>query len=158
MYNYVPQRFFLTKGIGRHRDKLRSFELALKDAGISHLNLVKVSSILPPGCKKITKNRALKILKPGQITFCVMSECYTDEPNRLIAASVGLAIPADKTKYGYLSEYHAYGQNEKEAGDYAEDLAACMLAATLGIEVNEDIEWDERKKIWKLKNCPQALQ
>lgn len=145
-----PSRVFLTKGVGVHREKLQSFELALRDAKIEKCNLVRVSSIFPPGCKIISCNQGIRLLQPGQITFCVMSDNATNEPNRLIAASVGLAIPADITQHGYLSEHHAFGQTGDDAGDYAEDLAACMLATTLGIELDEEVHWDARKEVWKM--------
>ncbi|MGQ9700007.1 MAG: pyruvoyl-dependent arginine decarboxylase [Candidatus Bipolaricaulaceae bacterium] len=146
----VPRKVFFTRGVGRHREELRSFELALRDAGIEKLNLVHVSSILPPGCKIIPRAEGLKELKPGQIAFCVFARCASNEPHRLIAASIGCAVPADPQAYGYLSEYHAYGENEKQAGDKAEDLAASMLASTLGIEFDDELVWDERKEIWKI--------
>ncbi|MFB3896221.1 MAG: pyruvoyl-dependent arginine decarboxylase [bacterium] len=148
--NLIPTQVFLTKGVGIHRDKLQSFELALRDAKIEKCNLVRVSSIFPPGCKIISRNQGIKLLQPGQITFCVMSDNVTNEPNRLIAASVGLAIPADITQHGYLSEHHAFGQTGDDAGDYAEDLAACMLATTLGIEFDAEVHWDARKEVWKM--------
>lgn len=146
----VPTRVFLTKGAGIHREKLQSFELALRDAKIEKCNLVRVSSIFPPGCRIISRNQGSKLLQPGQITFCVLSENATNEPNRLIAASVGIAIPADITQHGYLSEHHAFGQTGDDAGDYAEDLAACMLATTLGIEYDSEVHWDARKEVWKM--------
>ncbi|MCS7239715.1 MAG: arginine decarboxylase, pyruvoyl-dependent [Candidatus Bipolaricaulota bacterium] len=146
----VPRKVFFTRGVGRHRDELRSFELALRDAGIEKLNLVHVSSILPPGCKIIPRSEGLKEIKPGQIAFCVFSRCASNEPHRLIAAAIGCAIPADPNAYGYLSEYHAFGENEKQAGDKAEDLAASMLASTLGIEFDDELVWDEKKEIWRI--------
>ncbi|MGQ9631949.1 MAG: pyruvoyl-dependent arginine decarboxylase [bacterium] len=148
----VFKKVFLTKGVGRHKENLQSFELALRDAGIAEFNIVRVSSIFPPGCKIISKREGLKRLKPGQITFCVISELRCNEPNRLMAASIGLAIPADCTKHGYLSEHHSFGQTENVAGDYAEDLAASMLASTLGIDIDEDLHWDEKKNLWELRN------
>ncbi len=147
---YVPKRIFFTKGVGTHREELRSFELALRDAKIEKYNLVQVSSILPPHCKIIPRNEGLKDLHPGMITYVVLSRCSSNEPHRLIAASVGCAIPNDKNAYGYLSEHHAYGQNDKVAGDYAEDLAAAMLASTLGIEFDEDKNWDEKKEVYRI--------
>jgi arginine decarboxylase len=98
----------------------------------------------------ISKQQGLKELVPGGITFCVLSRACSNEPKRLLAASVGCAIPADKSAYGYISEYHAFGQTEKQAGDYAEDLAAAMLASTLGIDFNVDESWDEKKEIFKI--------
>ena len=146
----VPKRMFLTKGVGVHKDKLASFEAALRSAGIEKCNLVYVSSILPPGCRIVSKEEGLKSLKPGQITFCVMARVETSEPNRLVCASIGLAVPKDNSnKYGYLSEHHAYGETAKKAGDYAEDLAATMLATTLGIEFDSNTAWDEREQVYK---------
>lgn len=148
----VPNKIFLTKGVGRHREKLASFEMALRDAGIQAVNYVHVSSIFPPGCKLISRDQGLKLIKPGEVTFIVMARNQTDEPHRLISASVGMAIPADTNSYGYLSEHHAYGATDEEAGDYAEDIAAQMLATTLGLPFDEDASWDERQEQWKLSN------
>ena len=147
---YVPQRMFFTKGVGRHKDYLQSFELALRDAKIEKCNLVTVSSIYPPGCRRISPEEGLKALQPGQITFCVMARNATNEPNRLIASSIGVATPADLSQYGYLSEHHPFGETDEKAGEYAEDLAATMLATTLGVEFNADTGWDEREKIYKM--------
>ena len=149
MITFVPQKIFFTKGVGVHKDKLASFELALRDAGIEKCNLVYVSSIYPPNCKIISKEEGLPQLQSGQITFCVMAKSETNEPNRLISAAVGLAIPKDTANYGYLSEHHAFGETAKKSGEYAEDLAASMLATTLGIEFNPEQAWEEREQIYK---------
>ena len=146
----VPKKIFFTKGVGAHKEKLASFELALRDAGIAHCNLILVSIIYPPRVKKISKEDGIKLIRPGEIVFCVYDRESTNEPNRLIAASVGLAIPADPEQHGYLSEHHAYGETEEKAGEYAEDLAASMLATTLGIEFNSDTAWDEREQLFKM--------
>jgi len=150
--SFVPKKVFFTKGVGVHREELTSFELALRDAGIEKYNLVRVSSIFPPGCKVISRQAGIRKLSPGQVVFCVMSRLSTNEPRRLLAASVGCAIPVDKKLYGYLSEHHAYGQTDSVAGDYAEDLAAAMLASTLGIELDEDLGWDEKKEIYRISD------
>ncbi|HEX5412300.1 MAG TPA: arginine decarboxylase, pyruvoyl-dependent [Terriglobia bacterium] len=149
---FVPQRMFLTKGVGKHREKLTSFELALRSAGIAACNLVRVSSIFPPRCKMIPRAEGMKELQPGQVTFVVISENSTREPHRLIAASIGVAMPADRNTYGYLSEHHSFGQTEQVAGEYAEELAAEMLATTLGLEFDPDQSWDEKKEIYRISN------
>ena len=141
---------FFTKGVGYHRNNLQSFELALRDAGIEKCNVVYVSSIFPPGCKVISKQEGLKELLPGQITFTVLSRASTNEPNRLVSAAVGLAVPKDKQQYGYLSEHNAFGEKEIQSADFAEDLAATMLASTLGIELDPDVAWDERKQVYSV--------
>ena len=146
----VPTHMFLTRGVGVHKEKLASFEQALRSAGIAYCNLVSVSSILPPACKIISRKRGEQLLNPGEITFCVMARSETNERNRLISSSVGLAIPTDRRTYGYLSEHHAYGETDEEAGEYTEDLAVQMLATTLGIEFDTNIAWKEREQVFKM--------
>ena len=146
----VPKEAFLTKGVGKDKEKLQSFEMALRNAGIAHVNLVRVSSIFPPRCKLISRSAGLRQLAPGAITFCVMSDNATNEPHRLVAASVGIAIPKDRSNYGYLSEHHSFGQRETAVGDYAEDLAASMLATILGVPFDPDKSYDEKKEIWRI--------
>lgn len=161
----IPKKVFFTKGVGVHKDKLASFELALRKAWIEKCNLVYVSSIYPPTCKILSREEWELLLAPGQITFCVMAKNQTNEANRLISAAIWLAIPADNENYGYLSEHHAYGETEEKSWDYAEDLAATMLATTLWIEFDADKNWDERKqeyiasgKIFKTRNISQSTQ
>ncbi len=146
----IPEKVFFTKGVGRHKEQLHSFEIALRDAGIAPCNIVTVSSILPPGCEIVPRAKGLEMLKPGQITFVVMSRNATNEPYRVISASVGAAIPADKNAYGYLSEHHAFGQTDEQSADYVEDLAASMLASTLGMEFDLNQSWDEREQQFKI--------
>jgi len=148
----VPKKLFLTKGVGTHNAELRSFELALRDAGIEKCNLVSVSSILPPECKIVSKNEGIKELVPGMLTFVVMARCSSNEPHRLIASSIGCAKPADPKAYGYLSEHHAHGETEKVAGDFAEDIAVSMLASTLGMEYDENKAWDEKKEEFRISD------
>jgi arginine decarboxylase len=148
----VPKKMFFTKGVGSHKHELRSFELALRDAGIEKCNIVHVSSIYPPNCELISKAEGVKYIYPGMITFAVTARLASNENHRLIAASIGVAIPSDKSTHGYLSEHQAYGQTEKEAGDMAEDLAAAMLASTLGVEFDEDKGWDEKEQIFRMSD------
>ena len=124
----VPKRIFLTKGVGKHKERLTSFELALRDAGIAAQNLVRVSSILPPNCKLIGRKDGLKYLSPGEVVFAVVAENSTREPHRLTACSIGLALPADRSTYGYLSEHHSFG------------------------EFDADKSWDEKKEVYRLSN------
>ena len=146
----VPNKCFLTNGVGVHRERLQSFELALRDAGLSCYNLVPVSSILPPDCKVIGRADGETRLQTGQILYVVMAREQSNEPHRMLAASVGLALPRDPQMYGYLSEHHSFGQSAKEAGDYAEDLAAIMLASTLGLELDEEQSWDTKRELWSI--------
>lgn len=149
MNAFVPTKMFFVKGVGVHKDKLASFEAALRSAGIEKFNLVYVSSILPPNCKIVSKDQGLAELHQGQVIFCVMARSETNEPNRLVSAAIGLAVPQDRSHHGYLSEHHAFGQTAKASGDYAEDLAATMLATTIGVSFDPLQAWDERKQHYK---------
>jgi len=150
MAQFTPKEIFLTKGVGRHREKLASFEEALRNARIARFNLVTVSSIFPPHCKIVSPNKGLPKLKSGQVLYCVMSRNETNENHRLIASSVGVSIPTDRSQYGYLSEHHSFGETEDQAGDYAEDLAASMLATVLGLDYDTGATWDKKEELWKI--------
>jgi arginine decarboxylase len=141
---------FFTKGVGYHHNKLQSFELALRNAGIEKCNMVYVSSIFPSDCKIVSRTAGIEELKPGQITFVVLAREGTNEPNRQVSAAVGLARPNSPHQYGYISEHHAFGETMKKSADFAEDLAATMLASTLGIELDPNVAWDERKQVYKV--------
>lgn len=162
---FVPTKGFLTRGVGRHKEKLTSFEMALRDAGIEKYNLVRVSSIIPPNCKLVPRQEGVTMLRPGQVVFAVLAEMATNEPSRMVVASIGLAIPSDANHYGYISEHHSYGQKEQVAGDYAEDLAASMLATTLGVQFDANQNWDERREAYlmsgdivKTRNITQSAE
>jgi arginine decarboxylase len=148
----IPKCVFLTRGAGVHRHQLTAFELALRDADIEQQNLVTVSSILPAGCELVTRAAGVATLSPGEITFCVLARAETNESGRRIVAGIGLARPKDPAHYGYISEHHAFGMMEPETADYVEDLAATMLASTLGVEFNPDAAWDERKRVYLMSD------
>ncbi len=143
----VPSKLFLTRGRGQHKEKLVSFEKALRDAGIAPFNLVRVSSIYPPHCRLISRQDGVRLLKPGQILFVVLSESATDEAGRLVSASIGMAIPKDPSCYGYLAEHEGGGPTEKEAGLYTEYLAAEMLATKMGGRLKDPVKGRRAYKI-----------
>jgi len=149
MDTLVPTKVFLTKGVGRDKYQLKSFEQALRQAGVAQQNLVQVSSILPSKCKVISRDRGVGMLVPGAISFCVMARAETNEHGRLVASSIGVAVPKDVKKWGYLSEIHGHGMNSQQAGDMAEDLAAGMLGTTLGMEFDPDKAWSEKEQVYK---------
>src|SRR5712692_3091293 len=148
--SHVAKMVFFTKGKGLHKDNLTSFELALLDAAISDLNLVSISSIMPSRCKIVAREEGRKHLQPGQIAFTVMARAATNEPNRLIVASIGLARPVDLSQYGYLSEHHSTGETAQKAGDYAEDMAMEMLDTIIVLPDDTTLTWDQREEQWEL--------
>ncbi len=147
---FVPKEIFLTKGVGRHVEKLASFEEALRDAKIARFNLVHVSSIFPPRCKLIKPTHGLRNLSSGEIVHAVIARNSINENHRLVTASIGLAIPKDRSNHGYISEHHSWGETDSRSGEYAEDLAAMMLSTTLGIEFDADASWDKKEEVWEM--------
>jgi arginine decarboxylase len=147
----VPSEMFFTRGVGVHKHDLQSFEMALRKAGIAPYNLVSVSSIYPPNCKIVSRAKGVAKLKAGGIVHCVKAECRTNEPYRLVSAGIGLALPADRDAYGYISEYHGYGMNNRKCADHVEDMAASMLATTFGVELDPETAYDERREIYKAR-------
>jgi arginine decarboxylase len=131
--NLVPRHAFFIKGAGRHVDHLQAFDIALREAGPLVHNLVTVSSILPAGCKIITKKEGIAMLTPGEITFCVMARQESNIPGEVATASIGTARLKNEEHYGFISEHHGIGQSEEEAARYAEKLAVEMFAFKLGI-------------------------
>ena len=148
----VPKNIFLTKGIGVSREKLTSFELALRDAGIASLNLIEVSSILPPNCSFVNTEEGSKSLYPGQIVPVVLARSDSNKVGDLVSSGVGVAVPRDKSDYGYLSEHHCIGMDNLQMEEYVEDLAAEMLATTYGLEFDPDASWDEKRELWSIDN------
>ncbi|HET6514593.1 MAG TPA: arginine decarboxylase, pyruvoyl-dependent [Thermodesulfovibrionales bacterium] len=149
---YVASKMFLTKGVGCSKEKLVSFELALRQAKIASFNIVRVSSIFPPRCEIVTVQKGIRELTPGQVVHAVLAETSTNEGHRLIGASIGVAIPRDRDRFGYLSEHHCFGDDDKTAGDYAEDIAAQMLATILGVEFDVNESYNKRLDQWKLSD------
>ncbi len=140
--------FFLTKGVGKDKEKLISLELALRNAGIDKYarNIVDISYI-PSECKYIiSKDKGIEQLKPGEVVYVVKAENLTNEPNRLIAASIGVAIYIP-TEEKYLSAHLSSGQTDAVAGNYAEDLAAKMLASSLYLEANNGKKEIQKREI-----------
>ena len=148
--SFVPKAVFFVIGKGYHKSKLGSFEQSLRNANIAIYNIVKVSSILPPYCLEIPKEDGLAQLRPGQILYVVLSRASSNEYNRLISVSIGVAKPADTRTYGYLSEHHEFGVKPDKTGEIAEDLAAEMLATTLGVSFDPEADYDEKKEIFKM--------
>lgn len=149
MEMYLPRTVVLTRGVGKHKEKLVSFEMALREAGIAHLNLVPVSSIKPAEALVSKKTEILGDIPAGMVTPVVLARQETNIHSLLVASSIGVAVPENAEGYGYLSEHHDVGKTQKEAGDYAEDIAAQMLATIMGLEFDPETSWDERKEVFR---------
>ena len=146
---FVPSKVFFTKGVGVHKEKLVSFEMALRDAHVSPFNLVTVSSIMPPQAKIVSREEGLSELHAGEIVFCVMARGETNTEGEAVAASVGLAVPPfEQGHHGFLSEHHGTGISADECGIHAEDLAATMLGSLMNIDIDPKAARDEREQAY----------
>ncbi len=129
MQALIPKKVCFVKGVGKHKDALMSFELALRNAGINGFNLVQVSSILPPGCKIVTPEYLLGKLKPGEIVFCVMAKITTKEK---AAAYAAIGCSFHKKVHGYLTEYSGFSKNGFSPLKHAKSSAKEMFISKHG--------------------------
>jgi arginine decarboxylase len=126
----IPSHFFLTKGTGVHEKDLRAFEEALRDAGVHTCNLIKTSSIIPPGCKRVSVERGMKMLSPGQITFAVIAQSQTNEPGQQVSAGIGMAQPKEPDRHGYMTEVEeAIGRTDE---DVEQDVIEMAIENLIG--------------------------
>ena len=148
---YVPKQLFFTKGVGTHREKLTSFEMALRDASIACYNLVRVSSIFPPNCEEISVEEGVPKLQPGQIVHVVMSECATAEPNRLIAASVGVAKPRDKNvRSATCPSTTPMARPPRAPRTMPKTLPPRCSPPCWASSSTPTASWDEKREIWRI--------
>ena len=148
----VPTKFFLTKGTGVHEKEMRAFEEALRDAGIHYCNLIKTSSIIPPGCKRISPEEGKKYLKPGQITFAIIAQSQTNEPGQLVSAAIGVAQPKDKTQHGYLTELESVmGRTDEDVEQDVIEMALENLVTEWNPKFDGEKVYRKGKKNYRLE-------
>lgn len=104
-----PTRFFLTAGSAEGYTPLNAFDAALLDASVGDVNLVKLSSILPPGCEL---SETPFELAPGSLTPVAYASITSHLPGETIAAAVAVAVPADPELPGVIMEYSARGSRQ----------------------------------------------
>jgi len=95
----TPTRYFLTAGCAEGRSHLNAFDNALLNAGIGNVNLVRISSILPPGARYDPQI----VLPRGSLVPTAYGCIISDVPGELIAAAVGVAVTEDG--FGVIMEF-----------------------------------------------------
>jgi arginine decarboxylase len=148
----IPSKFFFTKGVGVHTKQLMAFELALRDAGIDKCNLVKISSIIAPGCKRISLEEGAPLLKAGEVTFAVIAQSMTNEPGQLVGAGIGMALPEDESLHGYLTEVaESIGRTAEDIAQDLEEMAIENIVTGWGHpEFDGDSVWQANKKEYEV--------
>ena len=109
MITIIPKHFFLVTGASEGQTSLNAFDGALLDAGIGNNNLIKISSIIPPGAELIDP----VTIPPGTFLPVAYGTHYSSVPGKLIAAAVAAAVPIDPTLPGVIMEYSTRGSREE---------------------------------------------
>ena len=91
-----------TAGHAEGGTTLNAFDNALLAAGIGNINLIKISSILPPEVPVIE----LPKIKPGALIPTAYAAVTSETPGETLAAAVGYAMPDDPAKNGVIMEFH----------------------------------------------------
>lgn len=145
---FVPTRVFFTAGRGVHEHERVAVQHALREAGVADCNLVKVSSVLPPGCRVIDRGEAEQLLRPGNVVFAVIAQAVTEEPHQRLSVAVGWAIPDKAGVPGYVAEVEeeqAKGLSGEAAADEVGATAIRLLAERLRAKVDAEALWRGRK-------------
>jgi arginine decarboxylase len=106
MNNVVHKNYFVCAGSADAKMPLNAFDHALLDAGIGDVNLVRLSSILPPSCEKVEPFQ----LPYGALVPVAYADMVSSEPGQWVAAAVAIAIPVDPTLPGLIMEHHGVGR------------------------------------------------
>jgi len=140
MFEFSPKRFFLTSGAGQASTSLNAFDAALLDAGVGDTNLIKMSSILPPGTREIQPFQ----LRPGSFVPLAFAEYASCSKGEKISAAVAVGIPIDHTEAGLIMECSGTGDP-----DVWEKLARDM--------VTEGMESIRNRKIKEIKSTAATI-
>jgi arginine decarboxylase len=101
----TPTKFFLVKGSSEGFSLLNAFDGALLDSGVGDTNLVRMSSILPPGCEEL--NPPPVPMPQGALVPVAYASLYSDVPGEVISSAVAIGVPKDATRAGLIMEYSA---------------------------------------------------
>ncbi len=123
----TPRKFTLLAGTAEGPTRLNAFDNALLAAGIGNLNLVRVSSILPPGAIEVPR----LAIPEGALTPTAYGTITSEEPGVAIAAAVAVGIGADG-RYGIIMEYSGHGTSED-----AESMVRTMVAEAFATRQRE---------------------
>ena len=101
----TPTKFFLVSGLSEGFSLLNAFDGALMASGVGDTNLVRMSSILPPGCEEIKPPPVP--MPQGALVPTAYASLYSDVPGEVISAAVAIGIPKDVNLAGLIMEYSA---------------------------------------------------
>jgi arginine decarboxylase len=105
----LPKHYFIVAGKGEGFTPLNAFDAALGDAGVGDLNLVKVSSIVPPYCERLDPQK----IAPGTLIAIAYASKTSQLPGEVIAAAVAVGLPEEKERAGVIMEYSSLGHRHE---------------------------------------------
>ncbi|MFL5560997.1 MAG: pyruvoyl-dependent arginine decarboxylase [Gemmatimonadaceae bacterium] len=144
---WVPSRVFFVSGVGVHAQERVAFQHAMRAAGVADSNLVKVSSVIAPGCQIIPAAEGRSLLRPGNIVHAVVGTAKTDEPHQRVTTALAWAKPARRGVPGYIAEIEedmAKGKSEKSAMEQVAAEVLEILAMRLRVKVDAERLWSRR--------------
>ncbi|AYO31235.1 arginine decarboxylase, pyruvoyl-dependent [Biomaibacter acetigenes] len=95
----MPTKYRMVAGSSEGATELNAFDGALLSAGAGNLNLLRVSSILPPGA---VYDETL-VIPPGNLVPVAYGSIVNSRPGATISAAVAVGIPEDGD-YGVIME------------------------------------------------------
>ena len=119
IFSRVPDLYWPCKGTAEGYTELNAFDGALLAAGIGDTNLVKMSSIVPPACKRVDPMK----LPFGALVPVAYAAQTSSEPGEWVAAAVACAVPHDPTQAGLIMEFHGTGWRGKDAEEHVREMA-----------------------------------
>jgi arginine decarboxylase len=105
----TPTQYFLVSGASEGFTPLNAFDGALLQAGIGNTNIIKMSSIVPPHCQRISPIA----LPPGALVPAAYAALTSDVPGEIISAGIAVVLPEDENQNGLIMEYSAKGDRRK---------------------------------------------
>jgi pyruvoyl-dependent arginine decarboxylase len=102
--SWVPTRVFFVSGVGTHAMERVALQHAMREAGVADGNLLKVSSVIAPGCRIIPADEGRRLLRPGNMVYAVIATAQTDEPHQRVTTALAWAKPEKPGVPGYIAE------------------------------------------------------
>lgn len=125
----LPEQYFPFAAKATAGTTLNAFDLALKEAGISDYNLLKVSSIIPAGARE-----AIPDLPKGSLLAVAFGFLTSEEEGRFISAAVALGLPKERGGVGVIMEFAGY-RGLEEAEQIAQGMARdALMQRGLGVK------------------------
>lgn len=119
---YIATEYAMSSGVGVSSKRLPSFDKALIQAHVGNYNLVRLSSILPAGCKEVPIEDIQDHIKEGSLLPTAYATISCSEYGMRIASAIGIGFPKDESKVGVIMEFSGEGIDADEAVDIIDKM------------------------------------